>query len=93
MEPNGQNQDVLDALRDIQKTQSILLNAVGSLPGKIASDTNGASDSGTTLLITEKEPETAEATLADSAIKATGSQTTLSSSPITSTGTSRIILT
>lgn len=41
MEPGDQQASVLDALREIQRTQSLLVNAVESLSGKSIDDAAG----------------------------------------------------
>lgn len=41
MESNGQNPGVMDALREIQRTQSLLMKAVETLSGKSASEAIG----------------------------------------------------
>ncbi|KAH7166277.1 GTP cyclohydrolase N terminal-domain-containing protein [Dactylonectria macrodidyma] len=105
MEPNDQQSGVLDALRDIQRTQSLLIDAVESLSGKPLAD---AQDAGAPTSIASPVPGVlgldsgnergvTEPTVADAPVEAVTPQAAPSPST-TGSGqragyTSRIILT
>ncbi|KAF7544975.1 hypothetical protein G7Z17_g9542 [Cylindrodendrum hubeiense] len=106
MEPSDQQSGVIDALRDIQRTQSLLLDAVESLSGKPVADVQDA-EAATSTAATGPDvfdPESGSernvtgSTVADNSIEAVVTQQAAPSSSVTSSGqragyTSRIILT
>ncbi|KAK7417321.1 hypothetical protein QQZ08_011664 [Neonectria magnoliae] len=106
MEPSDQQSGVLDALREIQRTQSLLVNAVESLSVKPAIDGQDAGAAATIAAPVPSvfDPESSngagatDSTAADSSIEATLTQQAAPLSPSTPSGqrpgyTSRIILT
>ncbi|KAH7152545.1 GTP cyclohydrolase N terminal-domain-containing protein [Dactylonectria estremocensis] len=105
MEPSDQQSGVLDALRDIQRTQSLLLDAIESLSGKPVADAQdaGAPTSIATLvpgvlgLDSGNERGVSEPTVTDTPIEAIAQQAAPSPSAAASGQragyTSRIILT
>lgn len=106
MDASDQQSGVIDALRDIQRTQSLLLNAVEAMSGKPVAD---AQDDGTTVSTvvpasgvfdpdSGNDRSATESTVPDNAIEAVVTQQAVPSSSPSSSGqragyTSRIILT
>ncbi|KAH7007978.1 GTP cyclohydrolase N terminal-domain-containing protein [Ilyonectria destructans] len=106
MDASDQQSGVIDALRDIQRTQSLLLNAVEAMSGKPVAD---AQDDGTTVSTvvpvsgvfdpdSGNDRSATESTVPDNAIEAVVTQTAVPSSSPSGSGqragyTSRIILT